>query len=160
MYFGRIVGSASGVCDRIAHVALVVMALLVCGNIVLRLFGYPILGTYEFAEFLAAVVISFSLAHCATQKGHVAIGILVERFPQRTQRLIDVTTEIITIGVFSLVIWALLDYATAKLHSGEVSMTLNLPFYPFIYGVAFGFIMLFLVLLTDLVKSVAQVVKR
>jgi TRAP-type C4-dicarboxylate transport system permease small subunit len=135
------------------------MVFLVCVNIVLRRVWRPILGTYEIVEFLAAVVISFSLAHCAVQKGHVAVGMLVERFSKRTQAIIDIITEIVSISIFALVAWVSFTYATSKWQSGEVSLTLRMPFYPFIYAVCLGCVMMCLVLFVDLLKSISKVVK-
>jgi hypothetical protein len=41
--------------------------------------------------------------------------------------------------------------------SGEVSLTLQLPFYPFVYGIGFSAAAVCLVLLTDLFKNLMKV---
>lgn len=135
------------------------MALLVCGNIVARLVWQPILGIYEVVEFLGAVVVAFALAYCAVQKGHVAIGVVVERFTQRTQAIINAITGSVSIGIFALVAWVCFTYATSKWHTGEVSLTLRVPFYPFIYAISLACVLMCLVLLVDLLKS-TQAVKK
>jgi len=49
--------------------------------------------------------------------------------------------------------------ANDKWRLGELSMTALLPFHPYIYGVAFGCILLCLVILVDLIKSMAKAAK-
>ena len=44
--------------------------------------------------------------------------------------------------------------------SGEVSQTLELPFYPFVYGISFAAAAVCLVLLVDLFKSLGEVFRK
>jgi hypothetical protein len=44
--------------------------------------------------------------------------------------------------------------------TGELAMTTLLPFYPYIYGIAFGCALLCLVILAQLIKSAVKAVKR
>jgi hypothetical protein len=44
-------------------------------------------------------------------------------------------------------------------HSGEVSPATATPFYPFIFAVAFGLLMLALILLNDVFKSIGKIFK-
>ena len=73
----------------LSGVALVLMMVLVFVNVVLRAVWKPILGTYEFTGFLAAITITYALAHCASKKGHIAITIFADRLPLRVQAIIN-----------------------------------------------------------------------
>ena len=134
--------------------------LLVVGNIMLRIVWRPIFGTYDFVMFLGSVVVAFALAYCAIQGGHVAVDILVARFSQRTQAIIDSSTSILSIGIFAIIAWQCSVYGTDMWRTGEVSMSVHIPFYPFVYGVGFGCAVLGLVLLADLFKSLAKAVRK
>ncbi|MBC8457922.1 MAG: hypothetical protein H8D67_08005, partial [Deltaproteobacteria bacterium] len=73
----------------IAGIAIVIMMLLTCVDIILRLgvTAYhkyhwaflspfrPIPGTYELVCFLGAVAVSFAMAHTSVEKGHVAVSL-------------------------------------------------------------------------------------
>ena len=159
-YFERIVHGLARELDRIAGWAIVAMMALVVVNVILRRVWHPILGTTEFVGFLAAVVIGFAIAYCAALKGHIAVTFIADRFPQRTQAIIDVIIGIIAVLFFGLVVWQIGLYATDMVISGEVSPTIKAPFFIFVYGVAFGILALWLVLLVDLIKSVAKAVKK
>ena len=146
--------------DRVARWATVLLMALIVTNIILRFTWRPLLGTYEFVSFLSAAVISFALAYCAIQGGHIAVTLFVDRLPRRAQAIIDIIVGVISITFFGLTVWQITLYATDMVISGEVSPTTMTPFYPFVYGVAFGFLVLCLVLLVDLIKSITRAVSK
>ncbi|MBA7712701.1 hypothetical protein ES703_121688 [subsurface metagenome] len=160
MYFERVVYSLSRVSDRIAQGAVLAMLLLVVGNILLRIIWRPIGGTYDFVGFIAAVVVAFSIAYCAVQRGHIRVDLVVARFPERVQGIIDSITGILSLGLFLLAAWQCLVLGNDMRRLGEVSMSVYTPFYPYIYGIGFGCALLCLVVLVDLIKSLTKAVKR
>ncbi|MDO9535595.1 MAG: hypothetical protein Q7J85_09780 [Bacillota bacterium] len=60
----------------------------------------------------------------------------------------------------SLSTWHLVLYGKSMASSGEVSLTTKLPFYPFIYLVAFGMSILSLVVLANLISCLGKGVKK
>jgi TRAP-type C4-dicarboxylate transport system permease small subunit len=157
--FDRIVRWLSKFCDQIAQVGLFAMFLLIAINILLRKLWKPIFGTYDYACFLSAIVVAFAMAHCAVQKGHTQVDLFVARFSQRAQGVIGSITGILSLGLFSLITWQCIALANDIRRAGEVSMTSLLPFYPYIYAVAFGCALLSLVILVDFIKSLVKAVK-
>jgi len=157
--FDRFVRLLSKYCDRIAQAAVVAMMLLVVGDIVLRAVWRPVPGTYDVVGFIGAVLVSFAIAYCAVQGGHISVELVVARLSQRVQLIINVITGILSLGIFALVTWQCLILAEDMRQVGEVSMSALIPFYPYIYGVAFGCALLCLVILVDLGKSLAEVAK-
>ena len=141
----------------IAGTAIITMMILTCGDVVLRFFRRPIPGTYELVCFLGAVAVAFAMAHTTVQKGHVAVSLLVRLFPARIQGLIESITNTFGFIFFALVAWQSVLYGNDLHASGEVSLTLQLPFYPFVYGIGFSAAAVCLVLLTDLFKNLMKV---
>jgi TRAP-type C4-dicarboxylate transport system permease small subunit len=145
--------------NYISGIALTMMMCLVFINVLLRVVWRPILGTYEFTALLASVTISFALAHCAAQKGHVAISLFTDRLPERAQGICEAIVGAIGTGLFSVLCWQSIIHAGVIRRSGEVSFTTEVPFWPFIFGVAFGFLMLAIVNFIDLLNSFKKVAK-
>ena len=141
----------------IAGTAIVLMMLLTCADVVLRFLRRPIPGTYELVCFLGAVAVSFAMAHTSVQRGHVAVSLVVRLFPRRIQGLIDTVTTILGFVLFLLIAWQSVLYANDLRASGEVSLTLQLPFYPFVYGIGFSAAAVCLILLADLFKNLGKV---
>jgi TRAP-type C4-dicarboxylate transport system permease small subunit len=91
------------------------------------------------------------------KKGHVAVSLIVQLFSKRLQGIVESFISIFGIILFGLITWQSILYGIDCQRSGEVSMTLQLPFYPIIYGVALGAGVVCLVLLVDLVNAIANV---
>lgn len=159
-YFERVIHSLSRVCDRIAQGAVVAMMVIVVGNIVLRIFWHPIYGTYDVVMVLGSIVVAFALGYCAVQRGHIAVEIVVARFPQRIRAIIDSITGILSVGIFAIIAWQCWVYGTDMRRLGEVSMSVYIPLHPFIYGVSFGCAVLCAVVLIDLIKALAKSVSK
>ncbi len=139
-----------------ACLAVVVMMLLSCADVALRLFGAPIPGTYEMVGFLGTVIISFALAYTSIQRGHVAVELIFDKLPPRAQCFVEAAGNLTGAALFGLMAWQSLAYGTDLRHSGEVSLTLQMPIYPFVYGIALGSGMLALVLLIDFIRSLRR----
>ncbi len=140
-----------------AAVAVTLMMLLTCADVLLRFFRYPVPGTYEIVGFLGAIMVSFSLALTSLEKSHIAVEFIVEKLPEKFQKIIDQINSLICTILFGLICWYSIINALDYHESGQVSETLQMPIYPFISGVAFGFgllsVVLFLRFINGFVKE-------
>jgi TRAP-type C4-dicarboxylate transport system permease small subunit len=144
----------------IAGGGLVLMLLLVVGDIVgIKIFSAPIPGAIEIVAFLGTVVIGFAVAYTQVLHGHIRVDFIVLKFPPRLAAVIDVLMLILGMAFFILLAWWSFGYGYILQASGEVSMTQKLPFYPFVYGLACCFLVTFLVILVEFIKSIIKVGK-
>lgn len=144
----------------IAGVAIVAMMLITCADVVLRYFRMPIPGTYELVCFLGAIAAAFAMAYTSLEKGHVSVSFVVALFPKRIQGFIESIVHIFGLFLFILITWQSAIYATDLRLSGEVSLTLELPFYPFVYGIAFSAAVVCLILISDLFKNIRKMIGK
>jgi len=133
----------------ISAAALIVMMLLTTLDVVLRLFKSSVPGTYEIIGLMGAIVTSFALGYTSVEKGHIAVDILVMRFSPKAQALIGAANAIIAAVLFGIVTWQSLLYGMDLLKKGQVSATIQIPIYPFVFGIAAGCGLLTLVLLVE-----------
>ncbi len=131
---------------------------LVVINIVLRVFGMPIGGTYEWVGFLTALAIGLSLAHCESQDGHVAVTIFMEKLPPKFQHITDIFTKIIVLVFLIITFRETISYANSTIVAGEIAQTTKVPIYPFIYILAFGFIAFALIIITKMLETIRKAV--
>ena len=143
----RRIYSATRIFNGIAAAAITGMMLLTCADVLLRLFRRPIPGTYEMVGFLGALGVSFALAHTSLERGHIAVDFLVQRLSVPLQTLVDGVIAAVCALLFGLAAWHSLRYGMDLKAAGEVSMTLQFPVFPFVWGVAAGCGMLTVVLL-------------
>ncbi|MBP7175523.1 MAG: TRAP transporter small permease [Thermoclostridium sp.] len=151
------VTKTSQVLDNIAGWGIVVTMTLVVVNILLRsIANKPIQGVYEIVGFLTAVVIGLGLAWCAVQKAHIAIEFIVEKFHLKVQKAISIVTGGMIMVLLLFISYRVFHHGFKVIASGEVSATAQIPFYPFIFLVGLGFVLLFLVEFVNLMKEVEQ----
>jgi TRAP-type C4-dicarboxylate transport system permease small subunit len=126
---------------------------LATGNVVLRIFHMPYRGAYEIVSFLGAVVIAFALGYTQKRKDHIVVDILTEKFPKALNRYLDRINYFVTLLFFSTVTWQIFVWGMKIWESNEVSETLKVIYYPFVFCVSLGFGVLSLTLLIDLLKT-------
>ena len=138
----------------IAGVFLVAMIVLTCANVFLRIVWMPVKGTFEIMGFLGAIVTAFALGYTQSERGHIAVDILLKRFSKKTMRIANGISSFTCMVFFSIAAWQIAKWATTLWKSGEVTETLQIVYYPFTYGVAIGCVVLALVFLVDLMKAI------
>lgn len=106
------------------------MMLLVGGNILLRILGKPIVGTYDWTGLIGTIFIALALGYCGVQRNHVRVEFIVARFSQRVQAVVDSITGILSLGLFALAAWQSVVLGNDLWRKGDVSMTVQAPFYP------------------------------
>jgi TRAP-type C4-dicarboxylate transport system permease small subunit len=156
--FDKVVSSVTRFFDRVAQAGVAAMMLLVVGNILMRIAWKPIFGTYDYVEFIGALMVAFALGYCAVQKGHISVELVIARLPERVQGIVGSITNILSLVIFGLITWQCLLFAHDTWRVGGTSMGALVPNYPYIYGVAFGIALLCLVILVDLGKSLVKAV--
>ncbi len=146
----QLISYLSRFCMIVGGVALLLLVLLATGNVALRLFRVPFAGTYEIVSFLGALVTAGALAHTQRRKDHIMVDILTERFPLRVRRFLDAVSDGLAALLFGIAAWQVFLWGEKLKVSGELSETLQLKYYPFVYGVAAGFVLLTLVLVLQM----------
>jgi TRAP-type C4-dicarboxylate transport system permease small subunit len=136
----------------IAGISLTFLMLLTVMDVILRALKRPIVGTYELVAFSGAVVIGFAVPLTSWLRGHIFVDFFILRFSQKVRNIFNITTRCLVIVLFFLIGWNLIKYGMDLQKSGEVSLTLQMPFYPVAYGVAVCCFVQCLVLICDVIK--------
>jgi len=137
-------------------VSVLALMVLATGNVCFRVFGLPYRGAYELAAFLGAVVTAFALGYTQRKKSHIVVDILTETFRPGVKKVLDGISYLIGMVFFALISWVIFKWGINIAGSGEVSETLKIAYYPFIYSVALGFGFLCLTLLLDFLHTVLK----
>lgn len=136
----------------IAGISLTFLMLLTVMDVILRSLKRPIVGTYELVAFAGAVVIGFSVPLTSWVRGHIYVDFFILKFSQKGRDIFNIATRCVVIVLFFLIGWNLIKYGMDLQKSGEVSLTLQMPFYPVAYGVGICCFVQCLVLICDIVK--------
>ena len=150
----------SKVINHIASVTLFFMMLLTIADVFLRkTFSQSILGNVEVTEFMMVILVFFALAQTEVLNGHVKVDLVMSRFGEHTQALVDTITQLVCFLLFGLFTWSALVYSGKMRASAEVSQDLWLPIYPFVYVVVAGCALLSLTLLIKFLMALVKMIK-
>ena len=138
--------------NGISGIVLTLMMLITVTDVILRSFGKPIVGAFELVAFSGALVLGFSVPFTSWVRGHIYVDFLVQRLPRTTRMVFHTATRCLGIGLFFVIGWNLLKMGADLSKSGEVSPTLQMPFYPVVYAVGVCCFIQCLVLLADVLK--------
>jgi TRAP-type C4-dicarboxylate transport system permease small subunit len=152
--FTCLVQRVSAILDKLAGICIFSVMLLIMCNIIFRaVFSQPILGTYELVGFLTALGVSFALAQCSLQDGHIAVSFVMEKFSLKIQFITAFLVNFFSLIFWSVAAWYLCKFGQTMKMNGLVSPSAEVPVYYFIYLIAIGIIGLCLVLFIKLLVA-------
>jgi TRAP-type C4-dicarboxylate transport system permease small subunit len=120
----------------IAGIALSFMMLLTVVDVLSRAGGHPLIGAYEIVALTMGIVIGFGIPQTSLDRGHVYMEFLLEKFSKRGKYMMNTFTRVLCLILFAFIGYNLFNVAAGFQASGEVSPTIQLPFYPVAYGIA------------------------
>lgn len=135
-------------------VALLALMLLATSNVALRIVRVPVSGTYEVVSFLGAIVTAGALGYTQKRKDHIVVDILSEKFPAPVKRVLDGANYAITLVLFAIISWQTFVYGKRLWLTGELSETIKIAYYPFVFLVSLGFAVLALTIFLDLLGTI------
>jgi TRAP-type C4-dicarboxylate transport system permease small subunit len=138
---------------------LVAMMLLVLANVIYRLFGHAVFGSYELSEMMVVVTVAFALAYAAAKKSHVVVRIIVSRFPRRAQALTEAVMSLLSLGTWAVIAWAG-TIVMSERWLGEKTELLLVPLLPFRVFWLIGLILFCLVYLLDMLTAIRRAVEK
>ena len=134
--------------NGLAGIVLFLMMMLTVVDVGLRMFWKPITGTYELVAMAGAVVIGFAIPQTSWENAHIFVDFLIENRSRAIKVVFGCFNRLMGIILFVLLGLYLLFKANHLFRSGDVSLTLQIPYYPVAYGLAFcAFVQAFVLLL-------------
>lgn len=137
----------------VGGIALVSMMAIACVNMAMRLAGNPISAAFELVGYFGALTVSLPLGYAQIKKSHIAVDILSSHFSPAVRAVIKGIGLALGTVFFCVAAWQLASHAETLRMAGEVSETLRLPYYPFIYGVAAGCLLMTFCMLVDFLTT-------
>lgn len=148
----QFVSRVNKVVGIVTKCSLAFIVLITVADVILRSFRRPIVGTYELVAFSGAVAMGFSIPLTSWEKKQIQVDFIIMKFSQVTRKIINIVTKSLGIGLFLMIGWNVIILGNELRRAGEVSFTLQFPFYPVAYGIGVCSFLQCLVLLCDIVK--------
>ncbi|MFZ7127318.1 MAG: TRAP transporter small permease [Desulfobacterales bacterium] len=155
-YLEKLVHGMNGLLLFLGGVCLVAMIGLTSANIALRAVWAPVTGTYELMAYAGALAVAFALAPTQSRRGHIAVDVLVNRFPHPVRRLLKGFNDLVCTVFLFVIAVQLARKAAGFWRTGELSETLRIGFAPVTLAVALGCAAMALVSLLGLLRNLAS----
>lgn len=153
--FEKVLQSTTEKMARVAQVAIVACMGLVVVEVIKRAVVVGgIRGSSEIVELLAAVILSMGIGYLTFVKGHVAVGLIVDRFRPRVQAVFAIVISAISLGFTIWLTQAMANFSLSKLRDGLETGTLQIPLYPFCFVITVALALTCVVLIRDVLKAV------
>ncbi|HVN97911.1 MAG TPA: TRAP transporter small permease [Syntrophorhabdaceae bacterium] len=139
--------------EKVAGFALVCVTVLTGCDIVGRLLGMPIPGTYEIVSFSGGLVVGLAIPVASRDKMHVGVDLLLTSVSPRVKAGLEKFNRLVGIGLVILLAFSIVQIGNEFRTSGEVSPVIHVPFYPVAYGIAVALVAEVFVLLGNLLEG-------
>jgi TRAP-type C4-dicarboxylate transport system permease small subunit len=151
----------SRILNNIGIAFLMLLMFLITADVLLRaVLKRPILGTNELSEFMMIIVVYLAVAYTQYTKSHVSVDLVISRFPQRIQDIIDSFIYLLSLIICSLMTWRAFADVKRIFDINRVSDVLNVPVAPFQLVMASGFFLFSVVLLRDFIHTLRKAIKK
>lgn len=131
----------------------------VCGR---YFFLRPIEGTFELVGIMLVIAGSLGLGYCQLNNGNIRINVLSDILPSRGQLIVYIVAYIVAAVTSGMICWQgglrAWDYMFKTL--GGTTVTLGLPYWPFMLLLAIGFGWVCLIFLIDIYLTLKEVFRH
>jgi TRAP-type C4-dicarboxylate transport system permease small subunit len=160
-HFEKVIALTSRLLNNIGIAFLMLLMFLITADVLLRAtLKRPILGTNELSEFMMIIVVYLAVAYTQHTKSHVSVDLVISRFPQKAQDIVDSFIYLLSLAVCSLITWRAFVDVNRLLDINRVSDVLYVPVAPFQLVMAIGFFIFCLVLLLDFLHALRKAIKK
>jgi TRAP-type transport system small permease protein len=154
----QIIHTLNRIASWVAYFVIAVMMTFVFYDVIARALGHPTPGSNDVVQLLTIVAVAFAMGYTQILKRHPSISFIAEKLSSRPRAILSAVISLLGLIPFILLAWNSLVFARRMWTTNEGTMTLAIPIYPFIYCIAFGSILLCLVLIMNFVTDLRKAV--
>jgi TRAP-type C4-dicarboxylate transport system permease small subunit len=137
------------------------LMLLTVADVVLRyVFNAPILGSYELTEMAMVVMAFLAIPYAAAKRVNVRVDLVVGALPKRILARFDAVTCCLSLIITAILGWYTIPQGFYIKGVGVQTEMLKIHIYPLYFVIAFGFFLLFFVLIGNLIEIMRKAVDR
>ena len=148
----RIFDKFTRVLNGIGAVALTFMMCLTVADVLGRIGGHPVIGTYEIVGLSLTLVIGLGIPRVSLDKAHVQMEFVLETLSPRNQAIMNTFTRVLCIILFIVAGYHLFGLGKELYTSGDVTPTIRMPYYPLPYVMGVCCFLECLVFVYDILK--------
>ena len=135
----------------------IIMVVVTCADVLgAKLFMAPVPGSTEIISLIQVAAIVFAVAATQRHKGHISVEMFVATLRPRARSLAKAFTSGLGAIVFALLIYESVRLGNEYLEAGEVTATVQIPFYPFAYAFSVALFPVAVMLVVDCLTALKE----
>ena len=143
----------------VTGVCIMGMVLITCADVVIRIFGRPIIGVFDIVRVAGAVAIACALPYTTALKGHVAIEYFFQKLNKTGRVIVDTIVRLLGMGLFSMLAYESAQIGVNLKARSEVTATLQLPIFWVSWVIALCCALVVLVIFYNMLHPGKELVK-
>lgn len=122
----------------------------------------PLEGAFEIVAIMLVIAGSLGMGYTQLNNQHIRIGVITDRFSPRKQAAFYVLAYLVCSVAGGLIAWRgwIRGFQYFFMGIGSTTVTLHMPYWPFMMMLAIGFSWVTIIWLADLVKSLREVFRN
>ena len=151
----------SFVIEWIALTGILIMIAVTCIDVIgSKIFRIPLPGSIDIVMLTQVLAIAFATASTLISGRHVQVEFFIPLLPEHIADIINAIINFLGSLLFIIIIWRLFMFGYSLQTGNEISPTINIPLYPFAYGISLASIPVCISLLSDSIRSAIKVIKK
>lgn len=139
-WIGKAANLLVDLCSILAVGCIAGILLISVFDVILRgLFNAPIIGATEISQMLMVGAVLGAGGGILTDQ-NIQVDIVVNALPRRAQQALELCTVTLSIAIYALIAWRLFVESEAAIRFGKAFSLLGVPYYPFYWLLALGFL--------------------
>jgi TRAP-type C4-dicarboxylate transport system permease small subunit len=124
------------------------------------LLNRPILGVYDITRVMLIVTVACAFGYTQMIRGNMAIDFLIQKLGRRPKAVVASVHDAVALALFLVITFEAFRHGNALRLTGDATETVLIPFYPFVYLIAFNTGVVCLILILQFVKSFSEVLGK
>jgi TRAP-type C4-dicarboxylate transport system permease small subunit len=145
--FEKFVTGSVGYGTNTGAAFLVVIMFIICANVIFRVFGGVIPGTYELVEIMVVIVAGFALSDTEIHHRQTNVDMVTIHLPKKIRLGLENVCNLIGLVYWLVIAWASAVITIDKAVKGEETELLKISIIPFRVIWVFGLILICFVII-------------
>ena len=159
-FFEKFIKHTVGYGTNTGAVFLAAVMFIICANVVFRIFGRVIPGTYDLVEIMIVVVAGFALSDTEIHHRQTSVDMVTVHLPKKIRLWLENACNLIGLVFWGIVAWASVGITIDKAAKGEATDLLKISVIPFRVVWVVGLILICLVIIYNTSKNCKELTGR
>jgi TRAP-type C4-dicarboxylate transport system permease small subunit len=141
-FYDKIMNGTVKFTSYIGQFALAAVMFIITANVIYRIFGKIIPGTYDLIETIVVLVSAFALPLCELAKKHTNVDMLIVLMKDKPRIWLEQFCNLISLAYWVTIAWATTRVTFEKAAIGEATDLLKVSIIPFRFIWSFGLVLM------------------